>query len=41
VLTGKEKRLWTTYKVIWIRCDRGRPPEDLENFEKIKTKQVN
>ena len=29
VLTGKEKRLWTLSRVIWIRYDRGRPPEDL------------
>ena len=40
VLTGKEKRLWTLSRVIWIRYDRVRPPEDLGNrkvkFEKIK-----
>ena len=40
VLTGKEKRLWTPSRVIWIRYDRGRPPEDLgygkEKFKKIK-----
>jgi hypothetical protein len=40
VLTGKEKRLWTSSRVIWIRDDKGRTPEDLgyrkEKFEKIK-----
>jgi hypothetical protein len=28
VLTGKENRLWTPSRVIWIRYDRGRPPEE-------------
>jgi hypothetical protein len=40
VLTRKEKRLWTPSRVIWIRYDKGRPPETLgyrrEKFEKIK-----
>ena len=40
VLTGKEKRLWTLSRVIWIRYDRVRPPEDLgyrkEQLKKIK-----
>jgi hypothetical protein len=27
VLTGKESRLWTSSRVIWIRYDRGRTPE--------------
>jgi hypothetical protein len=29
VLIGKNKRLWTPSKVIWIRYDRGRSPIDL------------
>jgi hypothetical protein len=36
-VTGKEKRLWTPSRVmIWISYDSGRPPEDLEKFERIK-----
>jgi hypothetical protein len=40
VLTGKEKRLWTTSRVIWIRYDRGRLPEDL-SYRKEKLKEKN
>lgn len=44
MLTGKEKRLWTPSRVIWISYDRGRPPEDLgyrkEKCEKNQTRQV-
>ena len=29
VLIGKNKRLWTPSKVIWIRYDRERSPIDL------------
>jgi hypothetical protein len=32
VLTVKERRLWTPSRIIWIRHDRGRPPEDLKKF---------
>jgi hypothetical protein len=24
-------RLWTLSRVVWIRNDKGRPPEELEN----------
>jgi hypothetical protein len=30
VLTGKEKRFWNPYRVIWIRYNRGRPLEDFD-----------
>jgi hypothetical protein len=32
VLTGKDKMLWPSSRVIWIRYDRGRPPKDLKKF---------
>jgi hypothetical protein len=42
VLTGKKKRLWTLppSKVIWIRYNRGRPPEDLGYRQKRKIKKT-
>ena len=40
VLTGMEKRLWTPSRVIWIRYDRGRPPEDLGNSRKLRENQT-
>lgn len=36
VLMGKKKRLWTPSRVIWIRCDGGRPPEDLDYRQERK-----
>jgi hypothetical protein len=36
VLTGKEKRLWTPSRVIWIKFDRGRPLKTLIQSEKKK-----
>jgi hypothetical protein len=41
VLIGKKKRLWTSFRVIWIRYDReDTPAKDLgcrkENFKNIK-----
>jgi hypothetical protein len=38
--TGKEK-LWVPSKLIKIRHDRGRPPEDLGDREKRETNQQN
>jgi hypothetical protein len=29
VLIGKKKRLWIPPRIVWIRDDRCRPPEDL------------
>jgi hypothetical protein len=40
VLTGKEKKLWTPSKVICIRYDRGRPPEDLSHRQKRKFEKI-
>ena len=34
VLIGKENKLWLPSRVIWIRYDRGVPPEDLKTLEK-------
>lgn len=36
VLTGKEKRLWISSRVIWIRLDRGRPSEVIASGESNK-----
>jgi hypothetical protein len=40
VLTGKEKRLWTPSRVIWIRYDRGRPLKILATEKKKKKNQT-
>lgn len=36
VVKGKEKRLWMPFRVIWIKYDLGRPPDDVKKFWKIK-----
>ena len=36
VLTGKEKRLWTLSRLMWIRYNRESPPEDLQKCENTK-----
>ena len=36
VFLEKVISVYTPSRVIWIRYDRGRPPENLEIFEKIK-----
>jgi hypothetical protein len=36
VFTEKDIRLWIPSRDIWIRYDRGYPPEELEKFKRIK-----
>jgi hypothetical protein len=39
LLIGKKKRLWTLSRLIWIRYDSRRLPEDL-GYRKKKFKKV-
>jgi hypothetical protein len=37
----KWKRLWNSSRVIWIRFDRGRAPEDLDlGYRKQKCEKI-